>query len=109
MINQRLEKRSSAERGEYQDLLDIFMEEMYDEKSTRDRRRIIEGVIGQLKIFFFAGFETSSNLLAWAMIMLSVHQEWQARAREEAQQILGSNNNQFTFTELSKLKIVSRM
>ncbi|KAK6117816.1 hypothetical protein DH2020_048443 [Rehmannia glutinosa] len=110
MINQRLEKRmAGGEIGTNKlDLLDIFMEELYDGKATkdRDRRRIIEDVIGQCKIFFFAGFGTSSNLLCWTMIMLSVHKIWQVRAREEVVRVLG-NKNQITSDDLAKLKIVT--
>ncbi|KAK6138710.1 hypothetical protein DH2020_027547 [Rehmannia glutinosa] len=51
-----------------------------------DRQRIIDDIIGQCKIFFYAGYETNSNLLTWTMVMLSAHQDWQARAREEAVQ-----------------------
>lgn len=109
LINERLEKRKSGAESGNLDLFDIFMEELYDEKSVRsesDRQIIIDGVIGQCKIFFFAGYETSANLLCWTMIMLSVHQNWQDRAREEARQVLG-NKTKITSDDLSKLKIVS--
>ncbi|KAI3469661.1 hypothetical protein Pfo_026324 [Paulownia fortunei] len=110
MINERLKKRKArgADSGGNHDLLDIFMEELYDGKTTKDRnrQRIIEDVIGQCKIFFFAGFGTSSNLLCWTMIMLSVHQDWQDRAREEVVQVLG-NKNEITSDDMGKLKIVT--
>ncbi|KAI3469669.1 hypothetical protein Pfo_026332 [Paulownia fortunei] len=108
MINERLEKRKAGAETGNQDLLDLFMEELYDGKTTkdRDRQRIIDDVIGQCKIFFFAGFETSSNLLTWTMIMISFHQNWQDRAREEVVQVLG-NKNEITSDDLGKLKIVT--
>ncbi|KAI3469670.1 hypothetical protein Pfo_026333 [Paulownia fortunei] len=108
MINERLQKRKAGAESGNQDLLDIFMEELYEGKTIkdRDRHRIIEDVIGQCKIFFFAGYETNSNLLCWTMIMLSVHQNWQDRAREEVLQVLG-NKNEITSDDLGKLKTVT--
>ncbi|KAI3469668.1 hypothetical protein Pfo_026331 [Paulownia fortunei] len=107
MINERLKRNTKAPSGNL-DLLDVFMEELYERKYTKEseRQKIIEDVIAECRIFFFAGFETSSNLLTWVMIMLSIHQDWQARAREEVFQVLG-NKNDITSDDLGKLKIVT--
>ncbi|KAK6122574.1 hypothetical protein DH2020_043683 [Rehmannia glutinosa] len=111
MTNERLEKRKAGEDngGINQDLLDIFIGELYDNDENlkdRDRRRIIEDVIAQCKIFFFAGFGSSSNVLCWTMIMLSVHKNWQVRAREEVVKVLG-NKNEITSNDLGQLKVVT--
>ncbi|KAK6138717.1 hypothetical protein DH2020_027536 [Rehmannia glutinosa] len=108
MINQRLEKRKAGVKRANQDLLDLFMQELYEGENLNDgdRQRIIDDIIGQCKLFFFAGYETNSNLLTWTMIMLSAHQDWQARAREEAVQVLG-NKKEITSEDLGKLKIAT--
>ncbi|KAK6161468.1 hypothetical protein DH2020_004849 [Rehmannia glutinosa] len=108
MINQRLEKRKAGVEHANQDLLDLFMQELYDGENLNDgdRQRIIDDIIGQCKIFFYAGYETNSNLLTWTMVMLSAHQDWQARAREEAVQVLG-NKKEITYEDLGKLKIAT--
>lgn len=88
--------------------MDVLLEDLYQGKVAKEseRQKVIEDAIGGCRIFFFGGFETSSNLLTWAMVLLSTHQEWQARAREEVFQVLG-NKKDITSDDLSKLKIVS--
>ncbi|KAK6919115.1 Cytochrome P450 [Dillenia turbinata] len=65
----------------------------------------IEDVIDECKLFYFAGQETTENLLTWTLVVLSMHKNWQDRAREEVLQAIGSNTP--SFDDLSSLKIVS--
>ncbi|KAL0414424.1 UNVERIFIED_CONTAM: Secologanin synthase [Sesamum radiatum] len=53
-----------------------------------------------------SGFETSSTLLTWTILMLAYHQDWQARAREEVFQVLGDKKD-ITSDDLGKLKVVT--
>ena len=103
IINKRLRAREAGEAPS-DDLLGILQES--NSGQAKGNEMSIEDVMEECKLFYFAGQETTSVLLVWIMIMLSRHQDWQARAREEVRQVFGDKEPS---TEgLNQLKVVSK-
>ncbi|CAI5460056.1 unnamed protein product [Closterium sp. Yama58-4] len=57
--------------------------------------------------FLLAGHETTSNLLTWTVLLLSQHDTWQQRVREEAQQVLGADGAGLTMEKAAELKVMT--
>ncbi|XBI87397.1 hypothetical protein VPH35_025496 [Triticum aestivum] len=45
-----------------------------------------EEMVGECRTFFMAGYETSANLITWAMFLLASHPRWQEMVRDEVVQ-----------------------
>ncbi|KAG6393845.1 hypothetical protein SASPL_144419 [Salvia splendens] len=101
IIKQRQKAMESEKKvGSDGDLLGTLME------SNREAHGMsIEDVIEECKLFYFAGSETTSLVVVWTLVMLSKHQGWQARAREEVLQVFGERHP--SYDGLSRLKIVT--
>ncbi|PHT51914.1 CytochromeA4 [Capsicum baccatum] len=60
----------------------------------------------ECKTFFFAGEQTTSNLLTWTTVLLAMHPHWQDRARDEVIKVCGSSAIP-SKDDLVKLKMLS--
>lgn len=97
------DRRASGSYGN--DLLGLMLREIDTFSSTDDCKRVkytTQELMDECKTFFFAGRETTSVLLSWAILLLALHQDWQDKAREEAISI-GDN---LSMDILGKLKII---
>ncbi|KAL9227428.1 hypothetical protein vseg_003117 [Gypsophila vaccaria] len=111
IVDKRKEEMEAGE-GTKDDLLGILMESNLKEiekaadiNKSRQLGMTLQEVVDECKLFYFAGQETTSVLLVWSMILLSKHQDWQARARDEVVRTFG--NDMPNFDGLNHLKTVT--
>ncbi|XP_074311197.1 cytochrome P450 72A397-like [Silene latifolia] len=97
-IIDKRKKAMDAGEAAKNDLLGILMESNIKEtrlsQSHGNNKRLLmsfRDMIDECKLFYFAGQETTSVLLVWTMILLSKHQDWQMKAREEILSVFGQN------------------
>lgn len=66
----------------------------------------VHDIVEECKSFFFAGEQTTSNLLTWTTVLLAMHPNWQVMARDEVLKVCGPCAAP-TKDEVSKLKTVN--
>ncbi|KAI3502070.1 hypothetical protein L1887_30101 [Cichorium endivia] len=110
-INKIIDKRATttkAGESSSDDLLGILLDSNYKEIKQQGNTNFglsIEEVIEECKLFYFAGQETTANLLVWTMILLSQHTNWQDRARDEVLKVFGDRKPDVE--GLSHLKLIN--
>ncbi|KAM7264137.1 hypothetical protein ACFE04_001820 [Oxalis oulophora] len=62
-------------------------------------------IVEECKSFFFAGKQTTSNLLTWTTVLLAMHPQWQVLAREEVLRVCGARDIP-TKDDIAKLKML---
>ncbi|XP_047069799.1 cytochrome P450 709B2-like [Lolium rigidum] len=102
IIKSRLAAKDTMGYGN--DLLGLMLEACAPEHGENPLLSMDE-IIDECKTFFFAGHDTSSHLLTWTMFLLSTHQEWQEKLREEV--LTECGNDVPTGDMLNKLKLVN--
>ncbi|XP_034572052.1 cytochrome P450 CYP72A616 [Setaria viridis] len=108
LIEKRMQAMKEGEIGGKDDLLGLLLESNMrhtDEHGPSSLRMSTEDVVEECKLFYFAGMETTSVLLTWTMVLLSMHPEWQDRAREEVLGLFG--RNKLEYDGLTQLKTVT--
>jgi len=74
----------------FRDLLG-FMINANDKKKKAAAAIPVEDMLEECKTCFFAGKQTTTNLLTWATVLLAMHPDWQERARQEVLAVCGAD------------------
>ncbi|KAF7022902.1 hypothetical protein CFC21_035535 [Triticum aestivum] len=104
LIRTRMQAMQEGENTK-NDLLGLMLESNMrgtDENGQCISGMTIDEVVEECKLFYFAGTETTSILLTWTMVILSMHPEWQDRAREEVLGLFGKNK--IDYEDFGRLK-----
>lgn len=93
------------------DLLGLMIRESWketerDSNSSPSPKMTVHDMVEECKTFFFAGEQTTSNLMTWATVLLAMHPKWQVLAREEVLQVCGARDVP-SKDDIPKLKTVS--
>nr|XP_043632608.1 cytochrome P450 CYP72A219-like isoform X2 [Erigeron canadensis] len=107
IINKRLAAMKVGEASK-DDLLGILLDSNYKEIKEQGNSNFglnIDEVIEECKLFYFAGQETTGNMLVWTMILLGQNTHWQTRAREEVLHIFGDKEPDID--GLNHLKVIN--
>jgi PHYB activation tagged suppressor 1 len=92
---QRREQDSKVGSGS--DLLGLLIHaktSSFEEKNKKEKRPSpvkVEDIMEECKTFFFAGRQTTSNMLTWTIVLLAIHKEWQQMARKQVLEVCGDN------------------
>jgi PHYB activation tagged suppressor 1 len=103
------EERADDDAGSFRDLLGSMINA--GERRTRPpspNTIPAAEALEECKTFFFAGKQTTTNLLTWAIVLLAMHPDWQERARREVLDVCGADELP-SKEHLPKLKTVSTL
>lgn len=95
------DKEEGMENGP-KDLLGLMIQASTTNESAAITAR---DIAEECKSFFFAGEQTTSNLLTWTTVLLAMHPQWQVIAHDEVLKVCGPRDIP-TKDDVSKLKTV---
>ncbi|PRQ40548.1 putative cytochrome P450 [Rosa chinensis] len=85
------------------DFIGLLLKARYN--SDFNQRITVDDLVDECKTFYFAGQETTNTLLAWTILLLAMHPDWQEEARKEVLQLFGKQTP--NSDGLTKLKTMS--
>lgn len=96
------------------DLLDMLIQlknkgSIEGEISSETRKLTLDECLAQAFIFFFAGADTSSNTIAYAIIELGLNQDIQTKLRDEIRAKSASSNGEINYDNLQEMTYLNQV
>lgn len=88
------------------DFLGLLLMTHHNADADKTKRISVEDMIDECKSFYVAGHETTNSSLAWTVLLLAIHTDWQDKARKEVIELFGQQNP--SPEGITRLKIVSK-
>ena len=79
------------------DFMQLLIDLKIDTDNGKSEGLTLEEIAAQAFVFFFAGFETSSTTLTFALHTLAHNQEIQDKARKSIKNVLDEHNGDWTY------------
>ncbi|CAN6207350.1 unnamed protein product [Urochloa humidicola] len=99
------DKQGTNSSNGFRDLLGLMINAAAaGEKKAAAPAIPVADMLEECKTFFFAGKQTTTNLLTWATVLLAMHPDWQDRARREVLAVCGGAAELPSKDHLPKLK-----
>ncbi|XP_053231258.1 cholesterol 24-hydroxylase-like isoform X1 [Podarcis raffonei] len=101
-----LDQRQKAMKDGEEIPLDILTQilKMQDQEGNYDEENLLDNFVN----FFFAGHETTANLLSFTIMELGRHPEILAKLQEEVDKVIGMNRD-IVYEDLGNLKYLSQV
>ncbi|KAG8499827.1 hypothetical protein CXB51_006549 [Gossypium anomalum] len=104
IVKKREDKVVNGEADSFgNDFLGLLINAYHD--SDKNNKLSMEDLVDECKTFYFAGQDTVNALLAWTVLLLAIHGDWQDKARREVIGIFGNQNPQPE--DIAKLKTMT--
>ncbi|GFY98426.1 hypothetical protein Acr_12g0009670 [Actinidia rufa] len=90
MMNKRVKVITEVDNLGRTDLLGLLVEA--NKNTDENDRLMVQDEVDECKTFYIAGHETTTTLLSWTVLLLSIHTDWQDKAREEVLELFGQKH-----------------
>ncbi|XP_022724973.1 cytochrome P450 CYP749A22-like [Durio zibethinus] len=91
VVKKREERVVTGEADSFgHDFLGLLLNAYHD---SDDKNGLsVQDLVDECKTFYFAGQEKTNSLLAWTVLLLAMHTDWQEKARTEVIEVFGDQN-----------------
>ncbi|MBA0764687.1 hypothetical protein Gotri_014005, partial [Gossypium trilobum] len=91
IVRKREDKAVNGEADSFDNnFLGLLVNAYHD--SDENNRLSLEDLVDECKTFYWTGHDTVNALLAWVLLLLAIHGDWQEKARREVIDIFGNQN-----------------